>query len=144
MPPALVVQRNVQVPRPAGLVLEQPPDVAALDGAFPGFPADDLQRAREAERPGLEQVVEVAADLSLVVILIATGVVAVTQPGATAARPFTVSNFRSAAGSRPNLPHAPASKTYPRTVRASEGRGWSSPTASLSVRPRGSSDNAGQ
>jgi hypothetical protein len=43
----LVIQRDVQVPGPGSLVLERPRDVAALDGAFPGFPAHDLQRARE-------------------------------------------------------------------------------------------------
>ena len=73
----------MQVPRPGGLVLEQPRDVAAPDGAFPGFPAHDLQRARQAERLGLEQVVEVAADLGLAVILLAVGVAA-RRPGGLA------------------------------------------------------------
>jgi hypothetical protein len=71
----LVVQRDVQVPRAGGLVLEGPRGVAAPDGAFPGFPAHDLQRTREAERLGFEHVVEIPADLG-VAGLLTVGVVA--------------------------------------------------------------------
>jgi hypothetical protein len=66
----------LQVPRASGLILQGPGGVAAPDGAFPGFPAHDLQRARQAEGLGLEHVVEVPADHGVGLFLLAVGVLA--------------------------------------------------------------------